>query len=289
MLRVDSHCHFWSIERGDYGWLSKQNVEVRPIVRDFGHDDIAPLLTAANVQKIVLVQAAASEPETEYLLSIADRHDDVAGVVGWIDLTREDATETLERFSTNAKFKGIRPMLQDIDNTDWLLQAPRSELWAVLANKRMCFDALVQPRHLSMLTAFCETHTDIPIVIDHAAKPKSALEGSLPDFEKWRQDMAQLAEHPHVYCKLSGLLTEFPAELLPKAKQVLKPYVSTLLSLFGSERLMWGSDWPVLTLASNYAAWDQLTAELLHELDSTELSNVLGGTADRFYSLGLAA
>ncbi len=285
MRRVDAHCHFWSLERGDYDWLSTDNAELRPIARDFSPEDIAPLLSTANVHSVVLVQAAATEAETDFLLSLADQHSAIAGVVGWVDLSDDNAASTLERWSAHAKFKGIRPMLQDIDNTDWLMQVPLEKHWSVIAEKHLCFDALVQPRHLPMLATFCEKHPAIAVVIDHAAKPKAALAGNLPDFEKWQRDITLLAKQPQVYCKLSGLLTEVTPALLPDAKSLLQPYVDTLLNLFGSERLMWGSDWPVLTLASSYSAWNTLTLELLHGLNNTELANVLGGTADKFYSL----
>lgn len=285
MRRVDAHCHLWSLSRGDYDWLSPDNVNLRAICQDFEYADIAPLIKAANVHRLVLVQAAASEAETDFLLSIADRHDDVAGVVGWVDLTQENAGETLTRWSNNKNFKGIRPMLQDIDNTHWLLEAPRPDVWSVLADNAMCFDALVQPRHLPMLNSFCTQFPDIPVVINHAAKPNAALSGSELDFSVWEQHLAKLASHPQVHCKLSGLLTELPKEQLPNAKNVLRPYVNTLIQLFGCDRLMWGSDWPVLTLASEYSMWNKLSLELLHELSVDELTNVLGATADKFYAL----
>lgn len=283
--RVDAHCHFWSLSRGDYDWLSPDNVNLQPIYRDFNHADIAPLIKAASVHKIVLVQAAATEAETDYMLSLADRYDDIAGVVGWVDLSAENAGDTLSRWAENKKFKGIRPMLQDIENTNWLLQAPRPDIWSRIVDLNLCFDALVQPRHLPMLNSFCMQHPDIPLVIDHAAKPNAALAGNQLEYEAWVRNLTTLAEHPQVHCKLSGLLTEMTAAQLPDAKNLLQPYVDSLTRIFGADRLMWGSDWPVLTLASDYASWDQVSSDLLQPLSPIELVKVFGTNSKEFYNL----
>jgi L-fuconolactonase len=166
-----------------------------------------------------------------------------------------------------------------------LLNSPAEGIWNKLGELELRFDALVQPRHLPMLHEFCCQNPELPVVIDHAAKPKAALAGDSGAFQKWATGMAHLARDTSSYCKISGLLTELAPSQLVNAYEVLQPTIDKLLELFGPERLMWGSDWPVLTLASNYADWNQITTQLLSSLDATSSSKILGGTCQKFYNL----
>jgi L-fuconolactonase len=288
MQRTDAHQHFWQPARGDYAWLRPDDPRVAPLVRDFMPDALAPLLRAQGVTRTVLVQAAESVAETEFMLAVAEAHDFVAGVVGWVDLASADAASTLSRLSANDRLKGLRPMLQDLPEDDWINHAPQPEAMRTLQRLGLRFDALVKPRQLAPLRRFARAWPELPIVIDHAAKPPLASAWNDEPMRAWRRDMAALAAAPQVACKLSGLLTEMAAADCASREQSidrLRPVVDALLGWFGPERLMWGSDWPVLTLAGGYDDWVAVSDALLHPLSDDERAHVLHGSAQRFYGL----
>ncbi|MTH76801.1 amidohydrolase family protein [Paracoccus aestuariivivens] len=270
MQVLDAHCHFWRLDRGDYGWLDGKGGPLQAIRRDFTpqqHPGEGP---------VIAVQAAPSLAETDYLLSLTDPR--IVGVVGWVDLRSAQAVHDLQQRAQNARFLGIRPMLQDIPDTDWLLNAPRPEALDTLVELGLTFDALVTERHLPVLAQFADSNPDIPVVIDHAAKPKPA------DRKNWSLGMQRLSAQGH-HCKLSGLLTELSADELRDPLLALRPVVAELLDWFGPDRLIWGSDWPVLNLAGSYAGWRDLTDELLAGLSPDERAAVMGGNAKRFYGV----
>lgn len=288
MQRVDAHQHFWQPARGDHGWLRADVPAIAPLVRDWLPDHLSPLLQAHAVTRTVLVQAAESVAETEYLLTLAAAHDFVAGVVGWVDLTRVDAAATLVRLSADTRFKGVRPMLQDLPEHDWILHAPQPAVLRTLQGLGLRLDALVKPRQLGALLRFAQAWPELPVVVDHAAKPPLDADWNDAPMLDWRRDMAALAAAPQVSCKLSGLLTEMrrtDAVRPKRAVERLRPIVDSLFGWFGPERLMWGSDWPVLTLAGGYGDWVAISDTLLEPLSGAEQALVLHGTAQRFYAL----
>lgn len=293
MTEIDAHCHFWTLARGDYGWLEGEGGPLARLRRDFTPDDLADDLAANLVghhgagAQVIAVQAAPTTAETDFLLGLPSSS--IAGVVGWADLSAEGIAGHLSDRAINPRFRGIRPMLQDIAETDWLLTAPRPEAIAALARLNLTFDALVTTRHLPVLAEFAAQNPTLAIVIDHAAKPPLAQTGaqSGAGMAEWQTGMARLAADPRISCKLSGLLTEMSPAQLADPVPVLAPIVARLLEWFGPSRLIWGSDWPVLTLAGNYGGWHQLTGELLAELSSDERAAIMGGNARRFY--GVAA
>ncbi|KQU74335.1 amidohydrolase [Aminobacter sp. DSM 101952] len=286
--RIDGHCHYWALRRGDYGWLTPDAAHLQPIYRDFGAAEMRPLAEAAGIVRRVLVQAAPTEAETLFLLDQGHSDSAVAGVVGWVDLSSPESVQSLELLAKNPLFKGVRPMLQDLDDIDWIATRPDAGAIAALKRLGLRFDALVMPQHLQALRRFVEKHPDLPVVIDHAAKPAFAAPADDPRHAMWKFGMAELSGHPHLCCKLSGLLTELPADrrATPKAAaQALRPTVDSLLTWFGPDRLIWGSDWPVLTLAAPFAFWDEVTARLLDHFGQSQRAAILGGTAARFYGI----
>ncbi|MGF7008229.1 amidohydrolase family protein [Aminobacter sp. BE322] len=286
--RIDGHCHYWALQRGDYGWLTPDAAHLAPIYRDFGAAEMRPLAEMAGIEKRILVQAAPTEAETAFLLDQGRADEAVTGVVGWVDLSSPASVASLDRLAKNPLFKGVRPMLQDLPDIDWIATRPNAEAVAALERLGLRVDALVQPQHLQSLHCFVERHPDLPVVIDHAAKPAIAAPADDPRHAMWKLGMAELSGHPHLCCKLSGLLTELPAELrtTPKAAaEALRPTVDSLLTWFGPDRLIWGSDWPVLTLAAPFAFWDEVTARLLDGLGEAQRAAILGGTAASFYSI----
>jgi L-fuconolactonase len=281
--RIDAHQHFWSLARGDYTWLNVEaNPSLAPIHRDFQPDDLRPLLRARGISGTVLVQAASTVAETDYLLSLAEANDFIRGVVGWVDLTAPDADATIERLARHPAFKAVRPMLQDLPDPAWISTAPIGPAIHAIVRLGLRFDALVKTPHLPHLLTFAQRHPALPIVIDHAAKPDMAHD----EFTAWRALMAPLAALPQVHCKLSGLVTEIgPGWRL----DTLRPYVDAVLELFGPQRVMWGSDWPVLNLAADYPRWAEATDSLLENRTAEQRDAVLGGNAIRFYGLAPGA
>lgn len=276
MTRIDAHQHFWRPARGDYGWLTPQAHPA--ICRDFLPRDLEPLLSAARVTQTVLVQCAPTEAETDFLLEVAGRTPFVAGVVGWVPLDAADAPARIDRFARRPKAVGLRPMLQDLAADDWILGAAVEPAIAAMTEAGLRLDALVKPRHLTPLSVFLERHSDLPVVIDHGAKPDIAV-GAL---EPWAGQMRRLGRETRACCKLSGLVSEAGADWSDLA---LQPFVDVLLEAFGPDRLMWGSDWPVVEEAGGYARWDGAARGMIAALSADDRAAILGRTARRFYGL----
>lgn len=283
--RVDAHCHYWSLARADYGWLTPA---LAPIHRDFGATDHDRVSKAHGVAARILVQAAPTVEETRYLLDCAATDPKAAAVVGWVDLASPESVDILETLARNPAFKGVRPMLQDLADPDWIATAPHPQVLAALGWLGLRFDALVKPENLAGLLRFIHANPGLPVMIDHAAKPPLAAPEDDPRHTLWAEGMAALAAFPQVSCKLSGLLTEMePAQRQTpeSAARVLAPLFDRLLDWFGPERLAWGSDWPVLNLAADYRFWVATTDILLAPLGTDARAAILSGTATRFYGL----
>jgi L-fuconolactonase len=272
-MRIDAHHHLWSLARGDYGWLTP---DLAPIYRDFSLSDLAPHLSAAGIEGTILVQAAPTQAETMFLLDIAERAEVVRGVVGWTDF---DAADTLARIDALASQKllvGLRPMVQDLADDDWLLRPALAPLLTSMARNGLVFDALVKPRHLLRLLRVIERCPDLQFVLDHCGKPQLAT----GDIAIWQRDIALLAEHSNIVCKLSGLATEaVPDWHIADLRQV----ADHVRGCFGPQRLLWGSDWPVVNLAGGYAKWFAAAEILMADLSPDEKSDIFGRNAARIY------
>ena len=273
MTRIDAHQHYWTLARGDYGWLTPK---LAPIYRDFGPDDLKPLLADHGIGRTIAVQAAPTEAETHFLLEIAERDDSVAGVVGWTDFEAADAPAAIARLAANPKLVALRPMVHDIADPRWLERPALAPALEAMTTHRLVFDALLKPPHLDPMLSVAERHPGLTVVIDHGAKP-DLVAGDLAD---WRRGIAALAGHAQVVCKLSGLVTEAGPDW---TVETLRPVVDHLLTCFGPERLLWGSDWPVVTLACDYRRWFETADALLASLSGTEREAVFGGNAARLY------
>jgi len=274
-MTIDAHFHCWQIARGDYGWLTPA---LAPIYRDVAVADWQAQAQPLGVTGGVLVQAAPSEAETQFLLAQADAHAAVLGVVGWVDLLAPDAASRIARVAGHAKLKGLRPMLQDLADLDWILQPALTPALHAMVEHGLVFDALVKPPHLPVLLQLARRHPRLSIVIDHAAKPDIAQQ----QWQPWADDLAMLAHETAAVCKLSGLLTE--AGPAPRAAAARR-WCEHVLDCFGAQRVLWGSDWPVLELAGDYAAWWNETRTLLAGFDDAQRDAVLGGNARRTYRL----
>jgi L-fuconolactonase len=273
MAGVDAHQHFWSLARGDYGWLTPSLAQ---IYRDFTPADLAGLLASHDIDRTILVQAAPTAEETAFLLELAHRVAFIGGVVGWTDLAAPEAPDTIAELARDRALVGLRPMIHDIPDDGWIAHPRLSAALRAMAAHGLVFDALVRPRHLPHLLRMIECHPDLSIVIDHGAKPE--IRDSL--FEPWATHMRRVAGMPNTVCKLSGLVTEARPDW---TVDTLQPYVDHLLDTFGPHRLLWGSDWPVVNLAGGYDRWREATYRLLSNLTQQEQHLILGGTADRVY------
>ena len=273
---IDAHQHFWRIGRGDYGWMDGAGPILR---RDYLPSDLQPTLRRLGVEKTVLVQAAPTVAETDFMLDLAEANDFIAGVVGWLDLESDAFTDDLARLMKRPKFVGVRPMLQDLDDDRWILRPKVLDALGHIAKAGLAFDILVFPRHLPHVVEAMAAAPALRAVLDHMAKPPLAS-GKL---ESWRTDVARLAALPNVHCKVSGLVTE--ADHAGWTVANLAPAVEHVVACFGAGRLMWGSDWPVCRLASDYG--EALAATML-ALPATLRGDagLFGDNAERFYKLG---
>ena len=281
MPKVDTHQHFWNLNEVAYSWLVP---EFGPIYRTFAPAELAPQLAAAGVDKTVIVQSANSYADTDSMLAIAEECDWVAGVVGWVPI--HDPAETakkLDEYGGNPYFKGMRHLIHDEPNPDWVVQKQVFEGLQILADRGLTFDVVaVFPNHLKHVPTLAEKVPNLKMVIDHLAKPPLGDD----DRATWRQQMAAAAESPNVYAKVSGLNTVTP-DFENWTYEDIKPLIDFALETFGADRLMFGSDWPVAVLAGDYAKVWAETNKCLADLSAEEKDAILGGTANTFYGLNL--
>jgi len=271
---VDSHQHFWQLDRGDYGWLTPQ---LAPIYKDCLPEHLAPQIARAGVGTTVLVQAAPTVEETRFLLGLAHEHPFIAGVVGWVDFENPDVAATIADLATDPQLLGLRPMIQDIPDPDWMLDTGLAPAFEAMLDHGLVFDALVLPKHLPALLELTARYPELAMVLDHGAKPPLAS----GDLVAWKQGVAALARETPMVCKLSGLVTE-AGSCAPKA---LAPAVDHLLECFGPKRMMWGSDWPVCELTCSYDEWRAATDSLLARLSVPDREQLLSGTARATYGI----
>jgi L-fuconolactonase len=279
MIAVDAHQHFWSPARGNYGWMESSD-DLAPLRRDYLPQHLAPLLARLQIDRTVLVQAAPTIEETAFLLDLAIDHEMIAGVVGWVDFEDRSHLRHLERFRRHPKFVGVRPMIQDIPDVDWMLSPALDWAFQAIIALDLTFDALGFPAHMENFCRLFNRHPAMRVVIDHGLKPAIR---SPETTEAWRRGIARLASETTACCKLSGLLTEAGRGW---TTEQVTPYVEHLLAWFGPERLMWGSDWPVLELVSSYEEWHATARALVTGKPAVDL--IFGGTAKAFYRLSLS-
>ena len=279
-MKIDAHHHFWNPARGDYGWMPEDNAK---LFRAYGPADLAPFLTAAGITHTVLVQAAPSIEESEYMLGIADATPHVTAVTGWVDFENPAHGHHLERLAAHPKFRGVRPMIQDIPDDNWMLRDDIRWAFEAVTALELRFEALGMPRHIENFITLFGRHPGMKVVIDHCMKPDIANHSS-GGFDSWADGMARLAGKTSAFCKLSGVITEATSSW---TVDDLRPYVDHVISVFGADRVMWGSDWPVCRLAGEYADWHSAAQALTAGLGDSEKAAIYGQTANRFYDLGL--
>ncbi len=273
-MLIDAHQHFWRTDAAHHEWPGP---DLAAIFRDYGPAELEAAAAGTGLGGCVLVQAQPNEAETAWLLGVAHDCELILGVVGWTDLKAADAPAKIHALAARPKMRGLRPMLQSLPQDDWIADRALDPALAAMVETGLSLDALVFTRHLPAVLEVANRWPQLKVVIDHGAKPPIAA----GEMEPWASRMAALAARPQVFCKLSGLLTEAGSG---QGEADLAPYVRKLVELFGPDRLMWGSDWPVLELRGGYGAWLDM-AERLSGLAGPALDSLRGGAAARFYRL----
>ncbi len=276
-MRIDSHHHLWRYNASDYGWISDDQASLR---RDFLLEDLKTVLRENRIDGSVAIQARQTITETDWLLALANEPDSpIRGVVGFLPLAAPEFPALLERYAGHRKLKGLRHVVQDEPDDRFLLRDDFNRGVAQLAAYHLTYDLLIFERQLPAALEFVDRHPDQPLVVDHIAKPR-IRDGVR---EPWARNLRELARRPNVWCKLSGVVTE--ADPRSWTPEQLRPYLETVLACFGAERLMFGSDWPVVTVAGGYARWREVVEALVQELSPTEQAAFWSGNAIRFYQL----
>ncbi len=275
-MRIDAHQHFWDLDRFTYAWMPARPSRLR---RNFLPEDLEPILAEHRFDGTVLVQAHTHVDETRWFLELASRHAFIKGVVGWADLTNNLLGEVLDEFQRHPKFKGIRHPVHDEADDQWLLRPDVLAGIKELARRGIPYDLLLRPQHLPLVPRLAEAVPDLRMVIDHIAKPPIASHR----VAGWARDIEAAAAIPQIFCKISGMITEADHESW--SADDLRPYVAHVLAVFGPDRLMFGSDWPVCLLAGT---WKQVLAAFTQAagaLPGPVRDKLLGDTAQRFYRI----
>lgn len=276
-MHIDAHQHFWQYTDEDYGWIG-ENEQI--IKRDFLPEHLLPVLQQNQIDGCVAVQARQTLEETQWLLALAKKHHFIKGVVGWVDIRSEHLIDQLNQFSNESKLKGFRHVLQDEADPDFMLQDAFIRGLQLIAQHEYVYDLLIFSHQLPQAIKLIKTLPQLPMVIDHIAKPNIATgEG----FALWEANIQTIAQHKHVYCKVSGMVTE--ADVNAWEKGDFTRYLDVIFAAFGTERIMYGSDWPVCLLGGDYKEIKTIVEDYLTQYCPNAKKQVFGLTAEKFYSL----
>ena len=274
-MRIDAHHHFWRYTPAEYGWIDDAMASIR---RDFLPPDLAPEIAAAGIDAVVSVQARQSLEETEWLLSLAESHPWIAGVIGWVPLADARVSRDLEHLVRHTKLRGVRHILQ-AEPAEYMDRPGFNAGLAQLLPLGLAYDILIVHHQLPAAIRLVDRHPNQLFVLDHIAKPPIRAGQTQP----WARDLAEIARRPNVVCKLSGVVTE--ADYTTWTYDSILPYLETTLAAFGPDRLMFGSDWPVCRVATPYADWVRTVERFAAPLSAAERQSLFHDTAARAYSL----
>jgi len=274
---IDSHQHFWKLSRNDYKWLTEDLLE---LYRDFMPNDLYPILNEHQIDKTIVVQAAPTIEETLFLLTLFEKYDWIAGVVGWLDFSSVNFHQNFEVLLRHPGFVGVRPMLQDLHEDDWILRPDVLKNVELLVQHDVPLDLLIKPRHIPYILELLKLFPKLRVVVNHIAKPNIAEQ----QLDGWKEAIEKIAMYPNAMCKLSGLVTE--ATHQNWTLEEFQPFITHVVNVFGTERVMFGSDWPVCNLSGTYndvlmILMENLPAKLLGK----DLEMIFGENAKRFYKL----
>ncbi|HMJ92371.1 MAG TPA: amidohydrolase family protein [Candidatus Acidoferrum sp.] len=274
-MRIDSHQHFWRYSEAEYPWIRKGT----PLERDWLPRDLEAIASSVGVNGAIAVQARQSVEETRWLLQLAAESPFIKGVVGWVDLQSDQVEQQLAEFSTNKKFVGVRHVVQDEPDSQFMLKPEFLRGIGKLKQFELAYDFLLYPKQLPAAIQVAAKFPEQRFVLDHVAKPLIRA-GML---KPWRDDLKELARNPNVFCKISGLVAEARHDAW--SKDDFRPYLDIVIQHFGEERVMFGSDWPVCLLAASYAQVHQLVADYFSQFSQETQLKFFGQTAASFYLL----
>lgn len=275
-VKIDSHHHFWRYTPEEYGWIDDA---MRIVRRDYLPEHLERAIRSCGIGGVVSVQARQTLEETRWLLQLSSVHEFIGGVVGWVPLSAHGVPDVLAPLMEQGRLKAVRHVLQGEPDERYMLRPDFNRGINALLEFGLVYDILIFERHLPQTIEFVDGHPRQAFVLDHVGKPRIRDHVLSP----WRENIFRLAERPNVYCKISGLVTE--ADYGTWTKQDLAPYLDTVLDAFGPHRLMFGSDWPVCLVATDYSSWFNLVTEYIKTLSDAERQAIIGGTARRVYGL----
>jgi L-fuconolactonase len=273
---IDAHNHFWRYTAEEYSWIGEGMEQIR---RDFLPDDLLIEIRAAGVDGTIAVQARQTVAETKWLLELAEGHDFIKGVVGWAPFLEPSLKEEVTGFLERGKLKGLRHVIHDEPDPNFILRGDFNEGINKIQKFGLVYDILIFERHLPQTIEFVDRHPNQIFVVDHIAKPRIRKGTLWP----WQKHLTELARRENVTCKFSGMATE--ASWTDWQQSDLVPYVDTVLAAFGPKRLLFGSDWPVVLVATDYSNWVETAGALISQLSPDEQQQIMGGTAKRVYKL----
>lgn len=276
MKRIDSHQHFWQYNPAEHVWMTDA---MQVLKKDFLPTDLAPLLNQIGFDCCIAVQARQSIEETNWLLRIANKNDFIKGVVGWVDLLSPNIDETLSGYTNQKKLVGVRHVVHDEADDNFMLQPAFQDGIAALKEFNLTYDLLLFPKHLPVALQLVEKFPEQYFVVDHIAKPFI----SKKEFSPWKEDLKELAKHPNVFCKLSGMVME--AKWNDWKEDDFKQYLDIVTESFGTNRIMIGSDWPVCTLSGNYSSTMSIVINYANQFSKEISDGILGGNCINFYKL----
>ena len=276
-MKIDSHQHFWKYDPIDYPWIGPEHL---PIKRDFFPSDLELILQNTGIEGCIAVQARQTPEETNWLLELAAKNTFIKGVVGWLPLCDPQINQTLERYANQPNLVGLRHIVHDEPDDQFILRADFNEGISQLASQNLVYDILIFEKHLPQTIEFVDRHPNLQFVVDHIAKPKIRPETF---DEEWQTNLTKLARRENVSCKLSGMTTEVHSPVWDW--QLLAPYFETAIEAFGPDRLLFGSDWPVCLLKTDYPTWIDIVAATLTQLSKDEQAAIWGQNAQRIYKL----
>ena len=275
-MKIDAHQHFWKFDPVRDSWITD---DMKVIQRDFLPDDLAPILEANGINGCVAVQASQTEEETDFLIELASNHDFIKGIVGWVDLRSNDIDDRLAHYASFAKVKGFRHVVQGESDSEFMLRPQFKAGITALESYNFTYDILIYHYQLEQAIQLVKLFPDQRFVLDHIAKPdiKSG------EYAEWQTNIKKLALHTNVYCKVSGMVTEADWNKWTAAE--FKVYLDTVVKAFGTDRIMYGSDWPVCTVAASYEQQIGIVNDYFNTFSTLEKRNIMGGNATRFYGL----
>ena len=274
--RIDSHHHLWKYSKRDYPWMLAGMEAIRC---DFLVPELQAMMVTAGITGVVTVQARQTLGETDWLLQLADSHDFMLGVVGWVPLIEPGVGKYLEQYASRRKLKAVRHVLHDEPDDFYMVRDDFNNGVSLLKDFNLRYDILIFERHLPQTIGFVDRHPKQVFVLDHIAKPQIKAGRLSP----WRESLKELARRENVYCKLSGVVTEADWSTWTPAQ--LQPYIEIVLECFGPTRVMFGSDWPVQLLASSASRWVEVVSNAIKDLSETETKQIFAGTARAAYGL----